>query len=91
MWRLLVRVQLEQFYKDGDNMAAIEQKMRQDKLMQERLDMDLEKKRKAKRDKKLENDIIYYLTQQVSERCAMAILNKARVHIKLRMDSEDNG
>lgn len=91
MWRLLVRVQLEQFYKDGDNMAAIEEKMRQDKLMQERLDIDLEKKRKAKRDKKLENDIIYYLTQQVSERCAMAILNKARVHIKLRMDSEDNG
>ena len=91
MWRLLVRVQLEQFYKDGDNMAAIEQKMRQDKLMQERLDMDLEKKRKAKRDKKLENDIIYYLTQQVSERCAMAILNKARVHIKLRMGSDDNG
>lgn len=91
MWRLLVRVQLEQFYKDGDNMAAIEQKMRQDKLMQERLDMDLEKKRKAKRDKKLENDIVYYLTQQVSGRCAMAILNKARVHIKLRMDSDDNG
>lgn len=91
MWRLLVRVQLEQFYKDGDNMAAIEQKMRQDKLMQERIDIDLEKKRKAKRDKKLENDIIYYLTQQVSERCAMAILNKARVHIKLRMDSDDNG
>ena len=71
-------------------MAAIEQKMRQDKLMQERIDIDLEKKRKAKRDKKLENDIIYFLTQQVSPRCAMAILNKARVHIKLRMDSEDN-
>ena len=70
-------------------MAAIEQKMRQDKLMQERIDIDLEKKRKAKRDKKLENDIIYFLTQQVSPRCTMAILNKARVHIKLRMDSED--
>lgn len=70
-------------------MAAIEQKMRQDKLMQERIDIDLEKKRKAKRDKKLENDIIYFLTKQVSPRCAMAILNKARVHIKLRMDSDD--
>lgn len=71
-------------------MAAIEQKMRQDKIIENRLDIDLEKKRKAKRDKRLENAVIFYLTQQVSPRCAMAILNKARVHIKLKMDSDDN-
>lgn len=77
-------------YIGSDNMAAIDRKIKQDKLMDKRLDLDLEKKRKAKRDKQLENAIIFYLTQQVSARCAMAILNKARVHIKLKMDSDDN-
>lgn len=71
-------------------MPAIERKMRQDNEMTGKLNIELKIKKEREQEAKLMHEVIYFLLEQVSTQKAMAILNKARVEIKLNMDRDNN-
>lgn len=71
-------------------MPAIERKMRQDNEMTGKLNIELKIKKEREQEAKLMHEVIYFLLEQVSTHKAMAILNKARVEIKLNMGRGNN-